>query len=243
MQKLTDRIRVAAFDLDGTLIDTLPDLAAAVNLMLSMLGATPLSEQRVRALIGHGVDQLVLSALEESLGERQPHAAQRSAALALFRRLYGQALFQRSALYPGVMQTLRSLAQVGIQLVCITNKDSTFALPLLQQAQLSELLAFTLCADRLEDRKPSPTMLLAACSRLGVAPADMLYVGDSGGDISAAQAAGCRVLAVGYGYGNPQVLAAARPDGLIGQIDDLVTLYARPGRVRADLDTCPTGAA
>ncbi|HUI58766.1 MAG TPA: HAD hydrolase-like protein, partial [Steroidobacteraceae bacterium] len=99
MSKPTERIRAAAFDLDGTLIDTLPDLAAAVNLMLSMLGATALPEQRVRALIGNGVDQLVLRALEESLGERQSHAAQRSAAQALFRRLYGQALYQRSALY------------------------------------------------------------------------------------------------------------------------------------------------
>ncbi|HUI62480.1 MAG TPA: HAD-IA family hydrolase, partial [Steroidobacteraceae bacterium] len=143
---------------------------------------------------------------------------------------------------PGVLQALRSLSAADIQLACITNKDSAFALPLLQQAELSGLLAFTLCADRVEDRKPSPNMLLAACSRLGIAPAQMLYVGDSGGDIAAAQAAGCRVVAVTYGYGNAQSLAAARPDGLIGQLADLVTLYGRPGRARADLDSCPTGA-
>src|SRR5215475_13061854 len=97
---LTERIRAAAFDLDGTLIDTMSDLAAAVNLMLGMLGARELPEVRVRALVGHGVDQLVLRALAESLGNVPSHDAQRSAAVALFRRLYRQALFKRSRVYP-----------------------------------------------------------------------------------------------------------------------------------------------
>src|ERR1700722_20923066 len=93
MPKLADRIRALAFDLDGTLIDTMGDLAAAVNLMLSMLGARELPEPRVRALVGNGVDQLVLRALNESVGNTPTQAAQRSAALALFRTLYGQGLF------------------------------------------------------------------------------------------------------------------------------------------------------
>src|SRR5882757_2397023 len=107
MQKLTERIRAVAFDLDGTLIDTMGDLAAAVNLMLSMLGARELPESRVRALVGNGVEQLVLRALNESVGNTATHSAQRSAALALFRRLYSQGLFKRSKVYPGVVQALR----------------------------------------------------------------------------------------------------------------------------------------
>ncbi|HWM65361.1 MAG TPA: phosphoglycolate phosphatase [Steroidobacteraceae bacterium] len=230
MQKLTERIRAVAFDLDGTLIDTMGDLAAAVNLMLSMLGAKELPQLRVRALVGNGVDQLVMRALNESVGSSATHAAQRSAALALFRRLYGQGLFKHSKVYPGVEQALRSLAEAGISLCCITNKDSVFAEPLLKQAALSGLLSFTLCADRAEDRKPSPNMLLAACSRFGIAPAEMLYVGDSSMDIAAARAAGSPVIAVSYGYGKDHAAGAAdvQADGCVDDLTELVALCVRP---------------
>ena len=223
MLRLNDRIRAAAFDLDGTLIDTMGDLATAVNLMLSMLGARELPEPRVRALVGNGVEQLVLRALAESLGNLPSHSAQQSAALALFRRLYGQALFKRSRVYPGVAEALRSLAEADIAMCCITNKDSIFAEPLLKQAQLSGFFAFTLCADRAEDRKPSPNMLLAACSRLGITPAEMLYVGDSSMDIAAARAAGCPVVAVSYGYGKEHSNGEIHPDTWVDSLTELST--------------------
>jgi phosphoglycolate phosphatase len=230
MPKLAERIRAVAFDLDGTLIDTMGDLAAAVNLMLSMLGARELPEPRVRALVGNGVEQLVVRALNESVGNTSTHSAQRSAALALFRRLYGQGLFKRSKVYPGAVQALRSLTEAGISVCCITNKDSVFAEPLLEQAGLSGFLAFTLCADRAEDRKPSPNMLLAACSRLGIAPAEMLYVGDSSMDIAAARAAGSPVIAVSYGYGKDHTDGAGDvlADGRVDDLADLVALCLRP---------------
>jgi phosphoglycolate phosphatase len=242
MPKFNEHIRAVAFDLDGTLIDTMADLAAAVNLMLGMLGARELPEPRVRALVGNGVDQLVLSALKESLGKLPTHSAHRSAALALFRRLYGQGLFKRSQVYPGVVQALRSFADLGLTLCCITNKDSTFAEPLLQQAGLSEFLAFTLCADRAEDRKPSPNMLLSACSRLGIAPAEMLYVGDSSVDIAAARAAGCPVIAVSYGYGKDHSAGDTKADGLVGKLTDVVTMYLRARTDQPVLKLCTTGA-
>jgi phosphoglycolate phosphatase len=242
MPKITEHIRAVAFDLDGTLIDTMADLAAAVNLMLGLLGATELPEPRVRALVGNGVDQLVLSALKESLGSIPTHSAHRSAALALFRRLYGQRLFKRSQVYPGVVQALRSLADRGLALCCITNKDSVFAEPLLQQAGLSEFLAFTLCADRAEDRKPSPNMLLSACSRLGIAPAEMLYIGDSSVDIAAARAAGCPVIAVSYGYGKDHSAADTKADGLVDKLTDVVTMYLRTPTDQPVLKLCTTGA-
>ncbi|HEV7444762.1 MAG TPA: phosphoglycolate phosphatase [Steroidobacteraceae bacterium] len=241
MPKLTERVRAAAFDLDGTLIDTMGDLAAAVNLMLGMLGAAELPEPRVRALVGNGVDQLVLRALTESLGNRPAHSAQRSAALALFRRLYGQRLFKHSRVYPGVVQALRSLADAGIALCCITNKDSMFAEPLLREAQLGGFFAFTLCADRPEDRKPSPNMLLAACSRLGIAPAEMLYVGDTSMDIAAARAAGCPVIAVSYGYGKDHAMTDAKADGFVDRLTDLVTMYLRSPTCQPRLKLCMTG--
>ena len=231
MPKPTERIRAVAFDLDGTLIDTMGDLTAAVNLMLSMLGARELPDLRVRALVGNGVDQLVLRALNESVGNTPTQTAQRSAALALFRTLYGQGVFKRSKVYPGVVQALQSLADARISLCCITNKDSVFAEPLLKAAGLDEFFAFTLCADRAEDRKPSPNMLLAACSRLGLAPAQMLYVGDSSVDIGAARAAGSPVIAVSYGYGKDHGSATAQADALV---DDLAEVAAWCLRRSAD---------
>jgi phosphoglycolate phosphatase len=237
----TEPIRAAAFDLDGTLIDTMGDLASAVNLMLGMLGARELPEARVRALVGNGVEQLVARALTESLGSAPTHSAQRSAALTLFRRLYGQGLFKRSKVYAGVVATLQYLQDAEISLCCITNKDSTFAEPLLEQADLSRFLEFTLCADRAEDRKPSPNLLLAACSRLGIAPAQMLYVGDSGIDIAAARAAGCPVVAVSYGYGKEHSAAQIPADRLIGAMTDLIDLFRRPPGDAPHLKLCTTG--
>jgi phosphoglycolate phosphatase len=228
MPRLIDSVRAAAFDLDGTLIDTAPDLAMAVNVMLSMLGTEVLPEIRIRALIGNGVDQLVLRALKESLRGREPHEAQRSAALSLFGRLYGQRLFERSTIYPDVTRALESLADAGITLCCVTNKASTFALPLLAAARLRQFFAFTLSPGCEEDRKPSPNLLLAACSRLGVSPEEMLYVGDSRTDIVAARAAGCRAVAVSYGYNHGLPLEEIRPDGIITSLTELVSLYVRP---------------
>jgi phosphoglycolate phosphatase len=242
-----ERVRAAAFDLDGTLIDTIGDLAAAVNVMLRLLGARELPEPRVGALVGNGVEQLVQSALKESLGKTPTHSAHQSAALGLFRQLYAQGLFRRSRVYPGVVQGLQALADRGIVLCCITNKDSMFAEPLIREAGLSSFLAFTLCADRAEDRKPSPNMLLSACSRLGVTPAEMLYVGDSSVDIAAARAAGCPVIAVSYGYGKKpsaaHPLEDAKADGLVDTLADLARIHVRAPADQPVLKLCTRGAS
>lgn len=245
MPRLNERFRAVAFDLDGTLIDTMGDLAASVNLMLGMLGAKELPEARVRALVGNGVETLVQRALNESVGNSATHAAQRSAALALFRRIYSQRLFVHSKVYPGVLDTLRSLSAAGLALSCITNKDSAFAEPLLRIAGLSDFLSFTLCADRAADRKPSPNMLLAACSRLGITPAEMLYVGDSSMDIAAARAAGSPVIAVNYGYGKDHAGGAGdvQPDGRVDDMTEIVALCVLQTSEEPNLKLYNTGAA
>src|SRR5205085_8340409 len=96
-----------------------------------------------------------------------------------FRQLYAARLFNRSRVYPAVIATLEALATRGIRLCCVTNKHSAFTLPLLDAAGLTPFLAFALCADRADERKPKPDLLLAASARLGVAPREMFYVGDS----------------------------------------------------------------
>lgn len=236
MARLLERIRAAAFDLDGTLVDTAPDLGAAVNLMLTTLGHARLPAHRIPALIGDGIDRFLTRALTESLGAAPPHAAL-TAAAALFGRLYGERLFEHSRVYPGVTAALSALESAGIALCCVTNKHSTFAIPLLEAAQLRKHFAFTLCADRVENRKPSPALLLAACANLAVTPAEMLYVGDSHSDIAAAEAAGCRVLVVDYGYdqGRPLDLDEVGPDRIIGNLMEIVTMKEPPnGRLPRD---------
>jgi phosphoglycolate phosphatase len=228
MVRLIDCIEAVAFDLDGTLIDTAPDLAAAANSMLRILGGRALSEHRVAAAIGDGVDSLVARVLEESGDASKLYATRQSWARVLFRNLYEQDLFARGRVFPGVTQTLQSLEYAALPLCCITNKESRFALPLLDAAGLREHFVVTVCADRPEDRKPSPSMLLAACRQLGVEPASLLYVGDSPSDIAAARAARCRVVAVTYGYSDQEALAAARPDGLLGDLTRITSMHLRP---------------
>lgn len=230
MPKLFDYIEAVAFDLDGTLIDTAPDLAAAANMMLSMLGSRPLPELHIPALIGDGIDRFVAQVLTQSRDGIAPDPALFARAAALFRDLYRQRLFQRSRVYPGVMETLRTLESAGVFSCCITNKEGTFAVPLLEAAGIHERIAFALSANRAEDRKPSPTLLLRACARIGVEPPRMLYVGDARSDILAARAAGCRVVAVDYGYGyhRDQPLHNPQPDGVVSNLTELISLEMRP---------------
>ena len=156
MVRLIDCIEAVAFDLDGTLIDTAPDLAAAANSMLRILGGRPLPEHSVAALIGDGLDRFVARVLEESVGASKLDATLQSWAHVLFRNLYEQDLFARGRVFPGVAQTLQVLENAALPLCCITNKESQFALPLLEAAGLRERFPVTVCADRPEDRKPSP---------------------------------------------------------------------------------------
>jgi phosphoglycolate phosphatase len=231
--RLFEDIEGVAFDLDGTLVDTAPDLAVAANRMLAILGGRPLPEARISALIGAGIDQLVAGVLTLSSDGSAPKAAQLSTAARLFRDLYEQRLFRRSRLYPGARETLTALQSSGIFSCCITNKERRFTQPLLEAAGIADLIAFALCAERAEERKPHPTLLLAGCQRLGVAPARMLYVGDSRSDIVAARAAGCRVVVVDYGYHGNLSLADARPDGIIGKLPEIMLLPFRNSKLCA----------
>jgi phosphoglycolate phosphatase len=221
--KLIERIRAAAFDLDGTLVDTAPDLGAALDATLTTLGLPALPAERIPALIGEGIDRFLIKALTESCGLPPPQAMVPAAA-ALFARQYGERLFERSRVYPGVTEALTALGHAGIALCCVTNKHSRFALPLLDAALLREYFAFTLCADRVEKRKPRPDLLLAACEHLSIEPTQLLYVGDSHTDVAAAQAAGCRVLVVDYGYDHGSPIDDVGAERMIGNLLEIVTM-------------------
>lgn len=222
MPRLIDDIEAASFDLDGTLVDTAPDLGAAANMMLVILGGRPLPEDQIPSLIGAGIDALVIRVLARS--GIAPDSALQGMAGALFRNLYGQRVFERSRIYPGVVMTLHKLRADGRTLYCVTNKERKFTLPLLELAGLNGFFASVFCADHAEDRKPSPNLLRAACAHASVEPAKMLLVGDSRADIAAAQAAGCRVVAVDYGYHHGQSLEELRPDGIVSNPMEIMEL-------------------
>ncbi len=217
-------IRAIAFDLDGTLIDTAPDLGASANLMLGRLGRPPLPLTAIPNLIGAGISAFVQRVLEESGAEVTRDPVLHAGAEALFRRLYREHLFERSRIYPDVRSTLKYLVETGTALCCITNKESSFTSHLLTAAHLDVYFQHTLCADYIEDRKPSPNLLLQAAARLGIHPSAILYVGDSRSDIIAARAAGCRVAAVSYGYQDAHSLDQLHPDEMIDSLSEITEL-------------------
>lgn len=227
MTKLIKDIRIVAFDLDGTLVDTAPDLAAAANTMLGLLGGEGLAAHRIRASIGGGTERFVLNVLTHSLKGKAPREELYRAAMSLFTRLYLRELSRRANVYPGVAEGLQALLDAGIFLCCVTNKSSMFALPLLEAAHLQGFFSFTLCADRPEQCKPSPDLLLEACDRAGASPAQMLYVGDSPYDVAAARAAGCGMIIVDYGYHQGVPFGDVRPDAVITSLAEILSLPAR----------------
>jgi len=225
MGDLLARARAVAFDLDGTLVDSAPDIAAAANAMLAERGLPRVPLARVVAAIGDGIDALVAQVLEESAG-RAPDAATAAAAGERFRDLYAHDLFTASRLFPGVREGLGRLAARGLPVGCVTNKARAFTANLLDRAGLASRLAFVECPESAAERKPAPFLLLKACRDLGIAPAELLYVGDSALDVAAARAAGSPVVLVDYGYNRGCAASQAGADAVIGSLEDLLEMRA-----------------
>ncbi len=225
MRLLVERCRAVAFDLDGTLVDSAPDLARAANGMLAALGHRALPEERVAAAIGDGVDALVARAIAESTGTAADAKALDEAGR-VFRELYAQRVFEASRVYPGVREGLAALAARGMPLGCITNKASRFTTALLEKAGLAQWLAFVECADAPEQRKPAPFLLSKACGELGIAPRELLYVGDSALDVAAARAAGCPVVIVAYGYNRGHPASESGADAVIASLAEIAQMRA-----------------
>jgi phosphoglycolate phosphatase len=222
MHRLVEAARAIAFDLDGTLVDSAPDLALAANRMLAALGERELAEERVAAAIGEGIDALVARTLAESAG-REPAPDRIEEGRKLFRDFYAERVFDRGRVFDGVREGLERLARhrpIG----CITNKARPFTEALLAKARLARFLGFLECADGPEQRKPAPFLLLAACRELGIAPRELLYVGDSALDLAAARAAGCPVVLVSYGYHHGRRPEDAGADAVIADIRELASL-------------------
>jgi len=199
-------------DLDGTLMDTAPDLAEAANRMRSDFGLPPLPAERIAQFVGKGVDVLVHRSLADRVdGEVEPERF--ASARAAFGRHYHAINGEATVVFEGVPQALARLRGRGWHLACVTNKAREFTLPLLERAQLAALLDAVVCGDEVQHGKPHPDLLLEACRRLGVAPTQAVMVGDSANDVLAARAAGVPVVLVesGYNEGEPLSTFAGQP--------------------------------
>ncbi len=193
------RVKAVMIDLDGTLLDTIGDLATAVNMMLEKLGRPPLAEAQVRAFVGKGVPNLVKRSLAGAM-DGEPDASVYERALPLYLDCYASVNGQSTMIYPGVREGLDALHMAGFPLACVTNKAERFTLPLLKQMHLDRYFSLVIAGDTLPKRKPDPLPLTHACVKLGIVPPAMLMIGDSLNDAQAARAAGCPVFCVPYGY-------------------------------------------
>ena len=213
MYKLQN-IRGVAFDLDGTLVDSAPGLTAAVDNALYALELPMAGEERVVTWIGNGADVLIQRALTWARQERAalrasqgkpsvdhddiPQAEQQTILRKLFDRYYGEVAEEGSFLFPAVADTLGALHAKGLPLALVTNKPTPFVAPILASLDIAKYFTVVIGGDDVKNKKPHPEPLLMVAEKLGLAPTELLFVGDSRNDIQAAKAAGWGGLGVAH---------------------------------------------
>ena len=204
------KVKLLAVDLDGTLVDSAPDIAHCLGSALEAVGYARPGEARTRVWIGDGLATLISRALAHA-GQTETAVpgsptfataeARHRAALDAFLACYGNNLFARSRLYPDALATLDALRSRGVRLCCITNKRYSFSEQLLAQAGVLDRFELLLGGDSLAEKKPSPLPLSVAAEKLGVPVTAATLVGDSHQDLRAARGAGYAFVLASYGYG------------------------------------------
>ena len=211
---------LALFDLDGTLVDSAPDMADAVDIAMQACGRAALGEKVVRGLIGNGAVRLIHRALT-GLPDGDADATLHAQAYQFFVDAYQTRVFARTRLFPGVEEVLAALTAAGWALGCVTNKPARFTVPLLSAAGIAHYFAVVLSGDSLPTKKPAPEPILHAAASLGVALPRVVMIGDSLADLRAAHNAGVRAVCVSFGYNGGIDLGA---EGAQHIIDDMRAL-------------------
>ena len=207
-------VRAAIIDLDGTLLDTAADLAAAANAMRVELGHPPLPLEALATFIGKGVEVLVHRALAGDISGRVDEQSWR-AGMSSFAAHYQRENGRQARIYPQVREGLAALRALGLRLACVTNKPQRFTDRLLALTGLAREFELVLGGDALERKKPDPLPLLHVCQRFGIAPTETLVIGDSVNDALAARAAGMPVLVLPYGYNEGRDVATLDVDAIV----------------------------
>jgi 2-phosphoglycolate phosphatase len=203
------------FDLDGTLIDSYPAIAASVNHVRSLYALKPFSVEEVTRHVGRGAARL----LQETVGQ-----GDMAANLEAYRQHHPTVLRSGTRLLPGAKETLFALKHSGRKVGICSNKPIAFTRELIGQLGLAEALDVVLGPEDVGRHKPAPDMLIEAMSRLGVSPEQTLYVGDMTVDIETARAACVRVWVVTTGSDTPEALRQARPDRMLANLDEAARL-------------------
>lgn len=222
------RYDAAIIDLDGTMVDTLGDFAEALNRMLGDLELPPIAAQHIERMVGKGSEHLLRSVLNHVLEHmgKAPTAIEIEALYAhawpSYQRHYLAINGHYARVYPGVEAGLQALRHAGLRLACLTNKPTSFALPLLRAKGLEGYFEQVFGGDSFDKKKPDPLPLLKTCEALQTAPARTLMVGDSSNDAQAARAAGCPVVLVTYGYNHGLPVQAVDADGYVDSLELLL---------------------
>lgn len=207
-------------DVDGTLVDSVPDLAYCVDEMMKVLDMPTHGEAKVREWVGNGVERLTRRALIGQL-EGEPDEALFEKAYPVFLDLYAENTSKRSCLYPGVEEGLAYMQGAGYKLGCVTNKAEQFTHPLLKELGVFDKFSIVISGDTLTEKKPHPMPLLHAAEFFGVEPGNALMLGDSVSDVKAARAAGFQIVCMSYGYNHGVDIRDANPDAVIDSMAEL----------------------
>ncbi len=211
------------FDLDGTLVESFPDIAYAVNLMRNQMGMGDAREKDIRNWVGNGSPKLIERALTGDL-DGEPESELLDRGLQMFLDYYAKNIWVNSEIYPGVVATLEQFLNDGFRMACVTNKPSRHTHALLSASGLSPYFTSVVAGDTLAQRKPDPAPLLCAAAELGLSTGQCIMVGDSVNDILAAQAATIPVLCLTYGYNQGLDLSSYHPNAMLDQFAEIGSL-------------------
>ncbi|HEY9017288.1 phosphoglycolate phosphatase [Thiomicrospira sp.] len=207
-------------DLDGTLIDSVPDLAYCVDEMMKQLDMPVRGENAVRDWVGNGVERLVRRALINAV-DGEPDEALFEKAYPVFLDLYKDNTSKRSCVYAGVKEGIEWMLANGYRLSCVTNKAEAFTIPLLKDKGLFDYFEFVVSGDTCEQKKPHPMPLLHAAKLMNVSPENALMLGDSKSDVKAARAAGFHIFCMTYGYNHGEDIRDYEPDVVMDSMTEL----------------------
>lgn len=211
-------------DVDGTLVDSVPDLAWCADEMMRQLDLPEPGEDAVRHWVGNGVPRLVERVLVNDL-DGTPEQALYDRAYPIYLELYAENTSKRSCLYPGVEEGLAYLKSAGYRLGCVTNKAEQFTIPLLKALGIHDDFEFIIAGDTLPKKKPDPLPLLHSAEIMGIDPADCLMLGDSQSDVKAARAAGFKIICMSYGYNHGEDIRDYNPDLVIDSMAELQAIF------------------
>jgi phosphoglycolate phosphatase len=215
--------RMILIDVDGTLVDSVPDLAWCVDELMRRLGREPHGEAKVRDWVGNGVERLCRRALIGRM-DGEPSQQDFDKAYPIFLELYAENTSKRSVLYPGVREGLDHFKSQGYLLGCVTNKAAQFTIPLLRDLGVYDDFGIVVSGDTLPVKKPDPQPLLHAAAHFGVTAEQSLMIGDSQSDVKAARAAGFQIVCMSYGYNHGEDIRNYNPDLVVDSMAELTDI-------------------